>query len=594
MGWEAVIKILTDDGVYYSMQDGFRAGEYQIFGSRLPIPFLIGTAGWSIFFHRPFNAHIDLRTNSGKFIPLRNPKTSEEASLPLDFFVTYDDSPSRAMSEYDLITGKPVMPPKWALGYLQSHRTLSGPKEIINIAKTFREKNLPADGLIYLGTGYCPAGWNLGHGSLEFNSKTFDHPQQIIDSLHAMHFHIVLHVNRPPHHLHGHIPPLPGKKGGPGDISDYWKRHIPTFRMGIDGWWPDDGDVLPIDARLARHSMYYRGPLSSRPDVRPFSLHRTGYAGMQRYGGWVWSGDVFSLWKTLSAQVTVGINFSLSASPFWGTDIGGFSPTKELTGELYTRWFEFGAFCPLFRSHGRDWHLHLPWGWDTGNIGPNEVIKGFKGTAAPDTSELHNALVEPICKKYLDLRYRLMPYLYTTVRQAHDTGMPIMRAMWLEYPNDPEAVKQSKQYLWGSDMLIAPVVQKGETERRVYLPKGLWYDFWSNRSFEGQQKVDRYVDLSTIPIYVKAGSILPMAPLRQYTGQPNKMPMTLRIYSGKNGTFTLYNDDGKTLNYLKGKATWAVFIWNDEQKVLTIEPSGKSDKKMIKPRTFHVVIIPGT
>jgi alpha-glucosidase/alpha-D-xyloside xylohydrolase len=183
-------------------------------------------------------------------------------------------------------------------------------------------------------------------------------------------------------------------------------------------------------------------------------LHRNAYAGAARYGGWIWSGDVDSRWATLAAQVPVGINTSLSLTPFWGTDTGGFNPTPELTGELYTRWFEFSAFNPLFRSHGRTWHLRLPWGWDTGETGPLEARN------VTDPSELHNTQVETICRQYLELRYRLLPYNYTLMREAVDSGIPAMRALWLHYPKDAEAAKLGDEYLWGRDLLVAPVVEK--------------------------------------------------------------------------------------------------------------------------------------
>ncbi len=219
-------------------------------------------------------------------------------------------------------------------------------------------------------------------------------------------------------------------------------------------WWPDEGDDLSPTARLVRNRMYWEGPAIERPNVRPYALNRNGYAGLQRYG-WLWSGDIDSTWEALRAQVSVGINTSLSGVPFWGTDTGGFVTTKNLTGELYARWFQFSAFCPLFRSHGRTWKLRLPWGWNTGDYGPTE-IEGYHGNAAlPDPEELHNPHVEPICRKYLELRYRLLPYLYSAVREAHDTGLPVMRALWLHYPDDPRAVACGDQYLWGRDMLVA-------------------------------------------------------------------------------------------------------------------------------------------
>jgi alpha-glucosidase/alpha-D-xyloside xylohydrolase len=353
----------------------------------------------------------------------------------------------------------------------------------------------------------------------------------------------------------------------------------------VEGWWPDDGDELPVEARLARHRCYYEGPLQDRPNVRPWSLHRNGYAGVQRYGGWIWSGDVQSRWATLAAHVPVGVNTSLSLTPFWGTDIGGFVPTKEFTGELYTRWFQFAAFNPLFRSHGRTWKLRLPWGWNTGEFGPVEAKDG------PDPSELHNAEVEPICRKYLELRYRLLPYNYTLMREACDTGLPPMRALWLHYPDDPEAVKLGDEYLWGRDLLVAPVVEKGAKSRRLYLPNGTWYDWWTGEKLAGRRWVERPVDLATMPLYVRAGAIVPLDPVRQYTGQPVSEPTTLRIHPGADGTYTLYDDDGQSLGYRDGsdpKTVWLRFRWNDAARRLTVEPDPRMTKWPVGFRTFSV------
>jgi len=577
-------------GVYDPMDNGHRSGEYQIFGSRTPVPYLIGTDGWALFVHRPYEIAFDLRGPGGILLPKTAPEIPKEEPLPLDVFVVAAETPAAAFSEYGNITGRPVMPPKWALGYIQSHRTLGGPADIIREAETFREKKLPCDGLIYLGTGYCPTGWNLGHASLDFNPATFDKPKEMIDKLHALGFKVVLHVNNAPKTLHGEFPKTTGDDG-PDHIANYWERHRPVFALGVDGWWPDDGDELSIDSRLSRYFIYRQGPLSDRPGMRTFSLQRSAYPGLQRFGTWVWSGDVFSLWKTLAAHVPVGVNFSLSASPFWGTDIGGFSPTKELTGELYVRWFQFGAFTPIFRSHGRMCQLRLPWGWNLGEMGPYEVVPDHAGTAAPDASEFHNAEVEPICRRYLELRYQLMPYLYSAVREACDTGMPIMRALWIHYPDDPTAVALGDEYLWGRDILVAPVTEKGAVRRDLYLPEGLWYDFWSNRPFPGKQRLSRYVDLATMPIYVRAGAVIPFDPVRQSVDEPSTEPTTLRIYPGADGAFVLYEDDGKSIDDGKAGARWTRIAWNDATKTLSIAPDARTKAAPAAPRTFKVQVM---
>jgi len=354
------------------------------------------------------------------------------------------------------------------------------------------------------------------------------------------------------------------------EVSCYWNAHRKDFAMGVDGWWPDEGDPLDAASRLTRHRMYYEGPQLDRPNQRPYSLHRNGYAGMQRYGTFLWSGDVYSTWETLKTHVPIAINTGLSGIPFWGTDTGGFVPTKEFTGELYVRWFQFSAFCPLFRSHGRTWKLRLPWGWNTGELGPNE-ISNYGEAVNPDPSELHNPDVEPICRKYLELRYRLLPYLYNAVRESHDTGFPILRALWLHYPDDPTAVARGDQYLWGRDILVAPVTEKGAKSKSVYLPRGDWTDFWTEQKIEGGREVTRPVDLATIPLYVRAGSILPFGPVKQFTGEGSDRPLSLVIYPGAGGSCTIYEDDGNTFNHRRGEWMKIGARWDGAQRKLSVQ-----------------------
>jgi alpha-glucosidase (family GH31 glycosyl hydrolase) len=566
-------------GAHYKMVNGQIAPWLATHGGTIPVPFLIGTEGWALFVHGPWG-EFDLRDGKGQFLPRAQAKGKE----PLQLFVIGLEEPGDALAEYIRLTGRPVMPPKWALGYMQSHRTLADAKEPAQIVQTFRAKKLPLDAVIYLGTGYCPAGWNIGHGSLEFNPKTFDDPAQNLKALHDERVKVILHINKAPKNMFGGS--IAEKSDDPIHISNYWARHRKAFGLGVDAWWPDDGDELPIEARLARHRCYYEGQLQDRPDVRPWALHRNGYAGAQRYGGWIWTGDPQSRWATLAAHVPVGLNHSLSLTPFWGSDIGGFVPTKELTGELYVRWFQFAAFNPLFRAHGRTWKLRLPWGWNTGEFGPVEAKAG------PDKSELNNAEVEPICRKYLELRYRLLPYNYSLIRAACDTGMPPMRALWLHYPGDAEAVKLGDEYLWGRDFLVAPVVEKGLKTRRLYLPAGTWYDWWTGGSTAGQRWLDRPVDLATLPLFVRAGAIIPLDPVRQYTGQAVTEPTTLQVYGGADGQFVLYDDDGQSLDYLRGKGSWTTIAWNDAKRQLVIEPDARTAGQKLTERAFDVLLLP--
>jgi alpha-glucosidase (family GH31 glycosyl hydrolase) len=351
-------------------------------------------------------------------------------------------------------------------------------------------------------------------------------------------------------------------------VPCYWPYHKPVYDLGIDGWWPDQGDGLDQPSRLARIRMYWEGPQLWRPNERPFALHRNGAPGMQRYAAFLWSGDVYSTWETLKTHVPVAINTSLSGIPFWGTDIGGFVPTADYTGELHVRWFQFGAFCPLFRAHGRDWHLRLPWGWNTGELGPVELRGYSDGAANPDPSELHNSQVEPICRKYLELRYRLLPYIYTAARQCTDSGLPMMRALWLHHADDARAVAIGDQYLWGRDILVAPIVEKGATSRRVYLPRGTWFDYWTEERLEGGRDVDRRVDLETMPLYVRAGAVIPHDPVRQYSAEPVDAPMTFVVYPGADGRSTWYDDDGISFEHKRGAFMRVEMDWTDSSRAL--------------------------
>jgi alpha-glucosidase/alpha-D-xyloside xylohydrolase len=354
-----------------------------------------------------------------------------------------------------------------------------------------------------------------------------------------------------------------------------------VYDLGVDGWWPDQGDGLDAPSRLARIRMYWEGPQLWRPNERPFALHRNGAPGMQRYGAFLWSGDVYSTWETLRTHVPVAVNTGLSGIPFWGTDIGGFVPTPEYTGELHVRWFQFGTFCPSFRAHGRTWHLRLPWGWNTGSVGISEVRNYTGGAGDPDVSELRNPQVEPIVKKYLELRYRMLPYTYTTARECCDTGLPMMRALWLHHPRDPLAVARGDQFFWGRDILVSPVVEKGATSRRLYLPRGNWFDFWTEEQVAGGREIDRPVDLATMPLHVRAGALLPLGPIRQYVDEPVDAPLSIVVYPGADGAFALYEDDGKTFDHRRGEWMRIVMAWTDAARRLTLRLAPGS--KMLPP-----------
>jgi alpha-glucosidase/alpha-D-xyloside xylohydrolase len=593
-----------------------------MYGSRNPAPVLFGTAGWGLFVAAPW-VQVDLRqADRGIFLPVdpagtgpqteRNQQENLGKGLPppasvvpglWDVFVFDAHDPASAMKDFAAVTGPAALPPKWALGYMQSHRTLEDDRQLLSIVDTFRTKQIPIDAVIYLGTGFAPRGWNTEQPSFTFNPQVFTRdPSAVIADLHARNVKVVLHMvpwdrDRLPT-LRGTIPAAAGDTLDASHLQTYWQQHTGLVAAGVDAFWPDEGDWFNLYERLARHRLYYEGPLLTRPNVRPWHLQRNGYPGIARWGGWVWSGDTDSSWKTLEAQIAVGINYSLSVGPFWGSDIGGFYPNSELTGELYARWFQFAAFCGSFRAHGRVWWTRLPWGWGQADLGPLEY--GNKNAPIPPgdprnilPSELNNPAIEPIARRYAELRYQLLPYTYTLAREARDTGLPLMRAMWLHYPADVRARSLGSQYLWGRDLLVAPIFTKGAASRDVYLPGGLWYDWWTNERLAGRRVVTRPVDLATMPIYVRAGALIPVDPVRQHTGEAVTDPTTIRTYAGASGSFTLYDDDGVSQEYLAGRGTWTRFTWDDAARRLTIEPGAAAGRVgALSRRVFRILVLP--
>jgi alpha-glucosidase/alpha-D-xyloside xylohydrolase len=593
------------------------------YGSRNPVALMIGTDGWGLFIATPWG-QVDLRdADRGVFSPWQPPmpageneknrgdgarqsRTAQlqgrppvESIVPgvYDLFLFDAHEPTELMKDLSIISGAAVMPPKWSLGYMQSHRelvdkNLSSEALLLSVVDTFREKRIPLDAVIYLGTGFTPTGWNTRQPSFRFNPRVFErNSKEVLDDLHARHVKVIVHMvpwqrDRLPS-LHGSIPAKLDEAVDVSHIESYWREHIDLVNSGIDAWWPDEGDWFNLFERIKRHQLYYQGPLLTQPNVRPWSLHRNGHLGVAQWGGWVWSGDTQSTWKTLEGQVAVGINHSLSLSPYWGSDTGGFYTTSELTGELYARWFQFSAFCPSFRSHGRIWRLRTPWGWGLSDMGFAEGQ-----TDLPKQSEMNNPAIEPICRKYAELRYRLIPYIYTLAAEARDTGMPLMRAMWLHYPKDENVRGLGTQYLWGRDLLIAPIFKPGAATRDVYLPSGVWYDWWSGEQLVGRKTVTRNVDLETIPIFVRAGAIIPFDPVRQYTMQPATEPTTIRVYSGASGEFRWYEDDGISQDYLGGKFAWTTLKWDDNARRFTIERDTAAGTLELPQRRLVVELLP--
>jgi alpha-glucosidase/alpha-D-xyloside xylohydrolase len=577
-------------GVYDLSFIGKQSGFLKNHCSYAPSPFVIGE-GWAIFFHQPWKGYLDLRGEQGVF-----GKDPKEYS---DIFVIDAKDPLDAAVEYYNLTGLPPLPPKYAFGYQQSFRTLlyHGQERVWKSAHYMRTHDLPCDVLIFLGTGFCDSGWNTGHGKFDWNHEIFSEPEADMRNLHGMGYKISLHVIGAPNSLRGEI-------GETVDISplekdhvkNYWAKHQKLYETARNEmWWPDAGDDLDIRPRLARQRMYYEGSVAAAPGKRPFAMHRNASPGHTKWGGILWSGDVMSTWDSLKTQVSIGINVGMSLTPYWGSDTGGFFCSKEFSGELYLRWFEYNTFTPFLRSHGRMSFLHTPWGW--GEFQRFDDIPNENGSRPEEQLPLAETLgderVEPICRKYIHERYTLLPYIYTLAWEASSQGLPMMRPLWACFPGDIDAQTENQEYMFGRNLLVAPVVEKGVLTRLVYLPDGEWYDYWSKKKNSGSQKITSPCPLNVIPLYVPAGGILVKAPVVPYVSvnpSNNFDEIYLEIYTGADGQYTLYEDDGLSFNYQRGNYTITRFSWNDSSGILNgtgysgLFPGGK--------RTIKVVLYP--
>jgi alpha-D-xyloside xylohydrolase len=329
---------------------------------------------------------------------------------------------------------------------------------------------------------------------------------------------------------------------------------------------------------LVNAKVIFEGQQSVDSNKRVFILTRSAYAGSQRYGAAVWSGDIGSRWADMKNQISAGVNFSMSGIPYWTMDIGGFAvehrftnPTNEDSKEwkeLMTRWYQFGSFCPLFRSHGQ-----FPY---------REIFNISKPGEPAYESMLY----------YDKMRYRLLPYIYSMAAKTYWDNYTIMRGLIMDFPADKNVININDEYLFGSSLLINPVSEMNATNRKVYLPKGSgWYDLYSGKYFEGGQTINADAPYSRIPVFVKEGSVIPAGPALQYTSQKQADTITLFVYTGRNTSFTLYEDDDTTYNYEKGMYSTIKCNYDENTKTLTIGDRNKSFPGMLQKRIFNIVWI---
>ena len=579
----------------------------------------------------------------------------------VDYYFMYGGSADGVIAQMRYLSGDVPMFPLWTYGFWQSKERYKSAKETESIVDQYRALNVPLDGIIqdwqYWGSNYL---WN----AMDFLAEDFSNGKQMIQNVHNKHAHFMISIwasfgpmtqqfrelnekgllmpfETWPQSGISHVwPPVMKYPSGvkvydafhPEARAIYWKYLKTLYDYGTDAWWMDSTDPDFFNPRESdyAHKVYggtwrsqrnafpletvrgiYQSQRKDYGEKRVFIMTRSSYAGQQHYGSNMWSGDVNSSWDMLHKQVPAGLSYSLTGNPNFNTDIGGFfcgsyntrgggsAPRNPQFQELYVRWMQYGLFCPVFRSHGAD--------------APREIWQfGKKGEPVYDAIE-----------KQIRLRYRLIPYLYSTAWQVTSNNDSYMRPLFSDFAADKKVWNMTDEFMFGRSILAAPIVNPQYTEEKIirtdamtgwnrqnatdgsnngaidftatktatkYLPKGAtWYDFWTGKYYAGGQNVTLETTLDRVPMFVRAGSILPLGPEMQYVGEKAWDNLELRVYPGANGDFTLYEDEGDNYNYEKGQYATIAFHWNDKTRTLTIDERKGNYPGMLTKRQFTIV-----
>ena len=591
---------------------------------------------------------------------------TSEVGEGVDYYFMYGGSADGVIAKMRELTGDVPMFPQWTYGYWQSKERYKSARETEGIVDQYRALNVPLDGIIqdwqYWGSNYL---WN----AMDFLAEDFSNGQQMIQNVHKKHAHFMISIwasfgpqtqqfrelnekgllmpfETWPQSGISHIwPPVMKYPSGvkvydafhPEARAIYWKYLKTLYDYGCDAWWMDSTDPDFFNPRESdyEHPVYggtwrsqrnafpletvrgiYQSQRKDDRDKRIFIMTRSSYAGQQHYGSNMWSGDVNSSWDMLRKQVPCGLSFTLTGNPNFNTDIGGFfcgsyntkgsgsAPKNPQFQELYVRWMQYGLFCPVFRSHGAD--------------APREIWQfGKKGEPVYDAIE-----------KQIRLRYRLIPYLYSTAWQVTSNNDSYMRPLFADFAADKKVWNMTDEFMFGRSILAAPIVDPQYTEEKIirtnamtgwdrqtasdgsavgtidftakksatkYLPKGAaWYDFWTNKQYKGGQTLTLETSFDRVPMFVRAGSILPLGPEMQYVGEKAWDNLEIRVYPGADGTFTLYEDEGDSYNYEKGVYSTISFSWSDKGRTLTIGQRQGEYPGMLKTRQFTIVLPNGS
>lgn len=579
------------------------------------IPFLVSTRNWGILWD---NYSKTMFHDGADGMSL-----ASAVADGIDYYFIAGSSIDNVIAGYRRLTGPAPMLPRWAFGYWQSKERYQSQSELEEVAEEFRRRHIPIDVLVQDWQWWPEEpGWWSG----------FHIDQQRFADLPGLFRKLRLE-----YHLHSmfSIWPVVGEKSdvykeletkgmlffcGPGEFwgggkvydaydpaarAVYWKyAEAALFRAGLDAWWLDGSEpelsgvsaltqddfekvytqqktcYLDTIARylnpysLVHTQGIYEGQRGVTSEKRVVILTRSAFAGQQRHAAITWTGDTTASMQMLAAHISAGVNFSMAGIPYWSHDIGAFfpgdyqGPDNPAYRELYVRWYQFGAFSPIFRSHGA-YVPREPWRF------------GEPGDRAYDT-----------LMKYNRLRYRLLPYIYSLAWRVTSKGYSLMRGLAMDFPQDTAGHALSTEYLFGPAFLVRPVTAHGAASVPVYLADGTdWYDFWTGERIQGGQTVDRETSIDILPLYIRAGSIVPLGPEMQYTGEKAADPLELRIYTGADGSFNLYDDEGDNYNYEQGAYAIIPITWDEATGNLTIGKRNGSFPGMLETLTFHIVLV---
>ncbi|HEY2393074.1 MAG TPA: glycoside hydrolase family 31 protein [Candidatus Angelobacter sp.] len=567
--------------------------------TNISIPLLLSSNGYGIFWNNGSRSRFNNRFVHAFYM-------SSEVADAMDYFFIYGPDFDKIVAAYRELTGAAPLFGKWAYGYWQCKNRYDSQQEILAIAHKYRGLHIPLDNIVQDWFW-----WNT-MGEPVFN-KNYPDPKGMIDELHKSNVHLMISVwpfFRPGSPVYDDM----DKRGYFVDKTKVQSFHPPgqalydafnpearkyywnlmdnaLFKIGADAWWLDTTEpetegretniLVTNKVALGNGARYvneyptattgavYEGQRSESDKKRVFILSRSGYAGVQRNAAALWSGDVDPNWETFRRQIPAGLNLSVSGVPYWTTDIGGFvvaNPDDPSYRELYIRWFQFGAFCPIFRAHG------------TRSTNQNEIW-----SYGPEAQKILTA--------YDQLRYRLMPYIYSVAWKVTSEGYTMMRPLVMDFRTDVQAQNIGSEYSFGPAILVAPVTEQGAAVKRLYLPRAKWYDFWTGEVIDGGHFIEANAPIQTLPLFVHAGSILPLGPDVEFATAKAADPIELRVYRGADGDFALYEDEGDSYAYEKGAHATIAFHWDESKQVLSIADRQGEFPGMPTSRMFHVVFV---